>query len=82
MEKKLTPMNIAVNLIYEMWQADEISEVAFIKLRGSLEYELIEEEKQEIIEAYKSGNALACDCYDAATNEDAIKYFTDTYETK
>ena len=79
MEKKLTPIGELlewINFIEHTYGGDG---VLHIKTKAT---ELLEEEKHEIIEAYKSGNALACDCYDAATNEDAIKYITDTYETK
>ena len=52
---KQTPINQVVALIYKMWQDDEISEFTFEELRKKIQYELLEEEKQEIIDAYNEG---------------------------
>jgi len=50
-----TPMQEIDELIFELWQSDEISEDVFTKLRNAVTYSGIEKEKQMVIDAYKQG---------------------------
>jgi len=51
----MTVMQEVENIVYQLWQADEIEYTTFEKLQQAVTYKGIEKEKQQIIDAYNQG---------------------------